>query len=129
MQQTLFEQLGGADGVNAAVDLFYRKVLSDPRVNYWFDDIDMEKQAIKQKGFMMMAFGGPHNYSGRDMRAAHKPLVERGLNDTHFDAIKELLTSTLTEMGVAEDLVQQVAAVVESTRDDVLNREPAGATA
>ncbi len=46
---TLYEQLGGEAAVNAAVDIFYRHVLSDDRVNYWFDGIDMDKQASKQK--------------------------------------------------------------------------------
>jgi len=27
---SLYEQIGGADAVNAAVDIFYRKVLTDP---------------------------------------------------------------------------------------------------
>ena len=69
-----------------------------------------------------MAFGGPHNYSGKDMKAAHAPLLKMGLNDHHFDTILELLGGTLSELGVADDLVQQVAAVAESTRNDVLGR-------
>ena len=39
-----------------------------------------------------------------------------------LDAIIELLGATLQEMGVAEGLIQQVAAIAESTRNDVLNR-------
>ena len=30
---SLFEQLGGAPAVDAAVDVFYRKVLSDDRIS------------------------------------------------------------------------------------------------
>jgi len=119
---TLFESLGGAAAVDAAVDRFYRHVLSDDRINYWFDGIDMEKQASKQKAFLTMAFGGPHNYTGEDMRRGHAHLVARGLNDTHFDAVVENLATTLREMEVAEELIAQVAAVAESTRNDVLGR-------
>ena len=36
---TLYEQLGGAPAVDAAVDVFYRKVLSDDRVSQFFDDV------------------------------------------------------------------------------------------
>ncbi len=39
----------------------------------------MDKQVNKQIAFMTMAFGGPHNYTGRDLRTAHARLVERGL--------------------------------------------------
>jgi hemoglobin len=119
---TLFEQLGGQDAVEAAVDNFYRKVLTDDRVSSFFDDVDMDRQRAKQKAFLTMAFGGPHNYSGKDMRTAHARLVAKGLNDSHVDAIIELLGATLQEMGVAEGLIQQVAAIAESTRNDVLNR-------
>jgi len=124
---TLYEQLGGQPAVDKAVDIFYRYVLTDPRVNYWFEDIDMEKQIAKQKGFMTMAFGGPHNYSGQDMREGHKHLVERGLNDDHFDAIKENLEKALKDLDVPEHLIAQVLELVESTRDDVLNRTSAEA--
>lgn len=119
---TLFEQLGGTAAVEAAVDNFYRKVLSDDRVAHFFDDVDMDRQRGKQKAFLTMAFGGPHNYSGKDMRTGHARLVAMGLNDSHFDAIIELLGGTLKEMGVADDLISQVAAIAESTRADVLGR-------
>jgi hemoglobin len=119
---TLFEQLGGQAAVEAAVDNFYRKVLVDERVAHFFDDVDMDRQRGKQKAFLTMAFGGPHNYSGKDMRTGHARLVAMGLNDSHFDAIVELLGGTLKEMGVADELIGQVAAIAESTRADVLGK-------
>ncbi len=119
---TLFDQLGGQAAVEAAVDNFYRKVLKDDRVSHFFDAVDMDRQRAKQKAFLTMAFGGPHNYSGKDMRTGHAHLVARGLNDSHVDAIIELLGGTLRDMGVQEALIQQVAAIAESTRNDVLNR-------
>jgi hemoglobin len=121
-QESLYEKLGGEAAVNAAVDIFYRKVLSDDRISSFFEDVDMEKQAAKQKAFLTMAFGGPHNYSGLDMRAGHAHLVERGLDDTHVDAVIENLAATLRELGVQEALINQVAAIAESTRNDVLGR-------
>lgn len=119
---SLFDQLGGAAAVDAAVDIFYRKVLSDDRVARFFDGVDMDRQRGKQKAFLTMAFGGPHNYTGKDMRTGHAQLVTQGLNDTHVDAIIELLGGTLKELGVADGLIAQVAAIAESTRADVLSR-------
>jgi len=119
---SLYERLGGEPAVDAAVDIFYRKVLSDDRVNGFFDAVDMEAQAAKQKGFLTMVFGGPNNYTGKDMREGHKHLVERGLNDSHVDAIIELLGGTLKELGVADADIQEVADLANSVRDDVLNR-------
>lgn len=122
MSETLFDQLGGEAAVNAAVDIFYRKVLADHRINRFFDNVDMEKQAAKQKAFLTMAFGGPHNYTGEDMRKGHAHLVKLGLDDSHFDAVMEDLSATLVELNVPQELIAQVAAIAESTRNDVLGR-------
>ena len=125
---TLYERLGGEAAVNAAVDVFYRYVLSDDRINHWFDDIDMDRQAAKQKAFMTMAFGGPHAYTGKDMRNAHRPMVARGLNDSHFDAVAENLEKALTDLDVPRADIDEVLALVGSTRADVLDRDPAPET-
>jgi len=119
---TLYEQLGGDQAVDAAVDIFYRKVLADDRVNGFFDDTDMERQAAKQKAFLTVAFGGPNHYSGRDMREGHRKLVEQGLNDEHVDIIIELLGESLKELDVPQPLIAQVAEIAESARNDVLCR-------
>lgn len=120
--KTLYEKIGGEAAVNAAVDIFYRKVLADDRINKFFDGIDMEQQANKQKAFLTMAFGGPHNYTGKDMRDGHAHLVKQGLSDEHFDAVMENLGATLQELNVPADLIAEAAAIAESTRNDVLGR-------
>lgn len=47
---------------------------------------------------------------------------EQGLNDMHFDAVTNNLASTLTEMGVNNDLISEVAAIAETTRKGPLGR-------
>jgi len=122
MNQSLYEKLGGEAAVNAAVELFYRKVLSDKRISQFFEGVDMDNQAAKQKAFLTLAFGGPNNYSGKDLRTGHAHLVKNGLNSSHFDAVMENLGATLKELKVPEDLIQQAAAIAESTRNDILGR-------
>ncbi len=121
--RSIYEQIGGQAAMDAAVEVFYRKVLSDDRVADFFDGVDMDRQMAKQKAFLTMVTGGPNNYTGKSMRDAHAHLVVRGLNDSHVDAIIEHLGATLRELGVAEDLIAQIAAVAESTRNDVLGRQ------
>lgn len=123
MSQTLFEKIGGEPAMSAAVDVFYRIVLTDDRVSRFFEDIDMESQHAKQKSFLTMVCGGPSNYSGLDMREGHKNMVlNMGLNDSHFDAVVEDLGKALSELGVADELIGEVAAIAESVRSDVLNK-------
>lgn len=122
MSESLYDKIGGEAAVNAVVDIFYRKVLADDRINQFFESVDMDKQAAKQKAFLTVAFGGPNSYTGKDMREGHAHLVARGLNDSHFDAVMEALGGTLKELNVPDELIAEAAAIAESTRNDVLGR-------
>lgn len=115
----LYERLGGATAIDAAVDLFYRKVLCDERISRFFDTVDMERQHVKQKAFLTMAFGGPNHYTGDDMRNAHAHMQ---LEEVHFSAVMEHLTATLRELGVHDDDISGVERIALSVKDDVLNR-------
>lgn len=119
---SLYEDLGGAEALDAVVDAFYKKVLADDRVNRFFDNTDMAQQARKQKAFLTFAFGGPNKYTGKNMKDGHAHLVARGLNDSHVDAIIEILGATLKEFNVPDEKIGEAAAVAESVRDQVLGR-------
>ena len=121
---SLYQQLGGQPAINAAVDLFYTKVLADDRVKHYFAEVNMTRQKRKQKEFLSMALGAPTKYTGADLRTAHAGLP--GLNDTHFNAIAEHLQATLVELKVDKALIDRTLAIVETTRDDVLNRKKPG---
>jgi hemoglobin len=120
--ESLYDRIGGEAAVDAAVELFYRKVLNDHRINRFFDNTDMDTQIAKQKAFFTMAFGGPNTYTGQDMRNAHAKMVKIGLDDSHFDAVMEHLGASLTELKVPADLIGEAAAIAESTRNDVLGK-------
>lgn len=118
---SVFEKIGGEAAVNAAVDIFYRKVLADDRISEFFDTVDMEAQHAKQKAFLTMAFGGPNNYSGKDMREAHKHM---NLTEVHFNAVAENLVGTLKELEVPQEYIDEIVAIALSVKDDVLNLTP-----
>jgi hemoglobin len=120
--KSIYERIGGEAAVMAAVDLFYQKVLSDPRTKPFFDGLDMQVQVKKQIAFMMWALGGPAEYKGRDLGEAHAKLRAKGLNDSHFDAVVEHLRATLRELKVPEDLIAEALGVVGTTRDKVMGR-------
>jgi len=119
---SLYDRLGGEPAFQAAVDSFYRKMLSDPRVADFFDGVDMDAQIAKQRAFLVYVTGGPARYTGRDMRVAHAPLVARGLADVHVDVVVEHLGATLLELGATPSDVAEVAALAESVRGEVLGR-------
>lgn len=121
-ESSLYERIGGEAAVNAAVDVFYGKVMDDYRINRFFGKSDMAKQAEHLKTFMTVAFGGPNNYTGRSLRDGHARLVNMGLNDSHYDVVMEHLGATLQELNVPADLIAEAAAIVESVRGEVLGK-------
>jgi len=119
---SLFDRLGRKAAVDAAVEIFYQKVLADDRIRHFFAGVDLAEQRNKQKRFLAYAFGAPTRYTGRSLRQAHQPLVARGLDDPHFDAVAGHLAATLAELRVPPELSDEVMAIAASTRKDVLGR-------
>jgi hemoglobin len=119
---SLYLRLGGEAAIEAAVVSFYDRVMADEAVAHFFQHMDMPGQIRKQIAFMTMAFGGPSQYSGRDLRTAHAKLVKDGLSDAHFDRIATHLSDTLAELGVDDRTTAEVMGIVGSTRGDVLGR-------
>ncbi len=115
---SVYEKIGGEKAVDAAVDIFYRKVLADDRISDFFDTTDMEAQHVKQKAFLTMAFGGPHSYSGKDMREAHKHM---SLTEEHFTAVAENLVASLEELSVPQEYIDEIVQIALSVKSDVLN--------
>ena len=117
---SLFDRVGGDAALEAAVELFYKKILADESLRDFFEGVDMDAQRAKQRAFLKFALGAGPEYTGKSLAKAHASLVEKGLNDTHFDAVAGHLQDTLKELEVSDDVVQEVISVVAATREDVL---------
>ena len=63
-------------------------MLKDSRVSSYFANTDMEKEIKSQVEFIAMVTGGPNNYTGKDMKAAHCPYK---IGKLEFDATWENL--------------------------------------
>lgn len=125
MKLPLFDRIGGDKAMEICTDLFYRKVLQDKLIGHFFQDVDMERQRLKQKSFLTMAFGGPYPYTGADLRESHKPLVDKyGLSDEHFNRVCEIFKETVEELDIPSDQIEEMMKILESTRESILNRYP-----
>jgi truncated hemoglobin YjbI len=49
MSDSLFDRIGGHAAMDAAVDLFYGKVIADDSINHFFKTTDMKKTARETK--------------------------------------------------------------------------------
>lgn len=119
-QNTLYTRIGGREAIQAAVAKMYEKILDDRILQPFFKDVDISTLRRSQTAFIVMAFGGPHNYTGQGLREAHQKYVDQGLSDLHFDAVATHLGAALSELGVEKSLIDEVMHIVGSTRNDVL---------
>ncbi|KAK9825016.1 hypothetical protein WJX74_000814 [Apatococcus lobatus] len=104
LKQSLYIRLGGRAAVDRAVTVFYDRLEADKRVYRFFANTDMRRLRRKLAEFVVYAFGGPNEYTGQDLVAAHKPVIMKGATVYHFDIVAEHFMGTLADMGVAKML-------------------------
>lgn len=110
---TVYEQLGGAEGIAAAVDAFYERMLADERLAAWFEGVPMEVLKEHQRAFLTVALGGPEAYDGRSMRNAHSGL---GITQADYTAAVDHLAAALAEVGVDDAVILVVRRRIELMR-------------
>ena len=114
---TLYERLGAENGIRAAVDQFYDRVLADPTLAPYFEGIDMGALRRHQFEMLSAATGGPQQYTGRDMAAAH---AGRDITGSAFDSVVGHLVATLQSVGADDDSIGQVGAALTPLRSDIV---------
>lgn len=114
---TLYERLGGETGVRKIVDNVLDKNLSNPEIGHHFQKVDMNRLKQLVFEFFFMGTGGPHQYTGRDMRTAHM-----NLNITEEDFLKANHDTMLAleENGVGERERNEVISILNSMINDVV---------
>jgi len=101
---SLYELLGGEEGIRRLVDAFYPKVQQDPLIGPLFpENIDPVKE--KQYMFLSQFFGGPSLFSDEHghpmMRARHMPFP---ITHEKADAWLACMNAALLEIGVEDEL-------------------------
>ncbi len=118
----LYDDIGGAAALEAAISSLYGRIINDAEINGFFTGVDVVSQRGKMEKFLRLAFSGKAQNAEVYMREAHKRLAAKGLNDGHFDRVAGHLQAVLEELGVAPAHQAQIMAAVGSLRDAVLNR-------
>jgi hemoglobin len=114
---SIYDSIGGAAAVRAAVDDFYDRVLADPGLAPFFAGTDLQRLKAHQRSFIAAAVGGAEIFAGRDMASAHAGL---GIADAQFDAVVAHLVGTLTGLGVPQDIIGQIGAVLTPLRASIV---------
>ena len=119
--KSLYDRLGGMPAINAVVDEFTTRLVSDDRLNFTFveanTDIPKFKMLLAEQ--ICEAAGGPCTYSGRDMPTSH-----RGMNitDDQFNATGQHLAETLDQFNVPEAEKTELLALIGSMQDQIVGQ-------
>ena len=118
-EQTLYDQLG-AEALNEVVELFYVKVLENEKLAPFFEHVSMPILKNHQKRFLISVLGGPNEYTGRTIFAAHAGARNNGLKEEHFDLVAGCLVDTLYELEIPKEQIDRVVEIALSVKNDVL---------
>jgi hemoglobin len=119
---SLYTDLGADEAIDMALDRFYDKVYADPQIGGYFAKVDRKRLKLHASAFLAMAFGGPNHYEGPGLRVAHAGPRSMGLDESDAGVFLKHFRSTLEELGVPSDKVEQVMDIANGGLDDVLDR-------
>lgn len=112
-----YERVGGGPAVTAVVDRFYQTVLADPQLSGYFDDVNMTRLKRHQVLLVSQVLGGPAQYDGRDLAAAHSSL---DVTATDFGRVVDHLVAAMQEAAVPPDIIERVGATLAKTEPDIV---------
>jgi hemoglobin len=118
---SVYDEVGGAPAVKAAVTVFYDRVTADPDLAQWFENVDLTRLKAHQRAFLAAALGGPELFSGRSLADAHANLA---ITPEAFDAVVEHLATSLHDLGVADDVIDRVRVRLDGLRSEVVTSVP-----
>ncbi len=118
----LYDEIGGAAAVRAALDAFYPRVLADATLSPFFKGVNIERLKKTQEGFFAMALGGPNAYTGRSLVETHTRMTQTGLNDEVFDRFLTVFKGVVVDLGVPDGKIGEIMVLLEGARGQVLNR-------
>lgn len=117
--KSLYERLGGKPALEAVVGELWAITSADKRINHYFAKTKPEAFAGQLVDFLCQAAGGPCQYKGKDMQAAHTGMK---LSDADFAALAENTEKALDKFKVPAQEHSEVMAMLGGLKTAVVNR-------
>lgn len=124
MTKTLFERLGGRNGISNIVDDTVENHMNNPSVNARFlplKDRPEHLAIIKQHtiDFFSMGSGGPAAYKGKDMVSAHTGM---NISPAEYMHVIDDIFAALNKNGIDEDSKKDVLSVLWSLKGMIISK-------
>ena len=119
-EKTLYERLGGYDGIAAFVDNLLPRVKADSQLRRFWDHRGEDRVIREQQllvDYLCSNAGGPVYYTGRDMKLSH---VGMGITESDWSIFLGHAGDTMSALGVPAQEVDDVVAFVLSLKDDIV---------
>lgn len=118
MTTTLYQRLGGADGIARLVDDAMAAHLINPFVKTRFENIkDMEHAKQMARQFFGAGAGGPETYTGKDMPTAHKGM---NISEQEYLAVMDDIVGAMEKQKLSEDTRKDVIAILYSLKGAII---------
>lgn len=119
-QKSLYERLGGYDGITAFTNDLLPRLQSDIQLGrFWqnrgSDGIEREHQLLID--YICASAGGPVYYTGRDMKTSHKGMK---IDESDWSIFLEHAGASLQTLNVPKSEVDDVVAFVLSIKEDIV---------
>lgn len=118
MSASLYQRLGGADGIAQIVDDVMAAHLLNPLVKPRFENIqDMDRAKRMAREFFCAGAGGSETYTGKDMLTAHKGM---NISEQEYLAAMDDIVGALEKNQVPDDARTDVIAILYSLKGQVI---------
>jgi hemoglobin len=114
---TLYQELGGEQGVDALVDEMLLNVIEDERVGEIFANSNLARLRRLLAEQVCSLADGPCTYSGFSMRESHRGMA---VTEVEFNAVVQALADALDELEVAVATQNRLLARLAPLRDDIV---------
>jgi glutaminase len=107
------------DLISVAVDGFYARAISDPRLSKFFENSNVDNLKTHQRSFMQRLFSGEEagGYTSEQLYKIHEDLiVNKGLKTIHFDYFVDIFLSALRGEKLSPQLMQNIQAHLKPFR-------------
>lgn len=126
-KKSLYDRLGGYDGIVKIVDTFGPRLAKDPKVGRFIDDglSDATRGKNRQLTILLIceAAGGPCTYLGRSMLTSHQGL---GITEDDFKIAGQIFAQVLDEMKIVEPEKSELMGIVGKLGPDIVERPKTG---
>ena len=119
-EQSLYQRLGGYDGICAATDDLLARLMADPQLGGYWKGASLDNQRKARQllvDFLVEAAGGPAFYIGRDMKTSH---LGMGISEHDWVVFLGHVTAMFDRFDVARRERDEVLAFLATLQGDIV---------